>query len=195
MAGYDVAVPGDRDRGEGEGEGEGKGEGGGASGVTDGGGDLFELEMRNSELRKYRGLDPDGRKEEGDTLTVDCFPDEAIGMALAAGAPIYVERDVWEAAAVPASRSVCVLCVYVCARGARVCVDRVVFRWVDGLVGWLLVVGGVVVLHDVGFDDLPAWNGTPEVETLQRRTKIRRWHPNRPETGRFGCRYVKKDLC
>ena len=98
VAGYDVVVPSEKGGGVSVGGGEGESEG------RDGGGDLFELESRNSELRKYRGLDPDGKKEEGDTLTVDCFPDEAIGMALAAGAPIYVERAVWEAAAIPASR-------------------------------------------------------------------------------------------
>ena len=46
---------------------------------------------------------PDPDSGGGEVRIVDCTTDEAVGMALASGSPLYVERDIFEAAALVAT--------------------------------------------------------------------------------------------
>ena len=74
-----------------------------------GGAALLERRLPTSEpiqRAQGAGADPaeDGRwwKEDlSDAVLCECTPDEALGLALALGSEVYVERDAYEAAALP----------------------------------------------------------------------------------------------
>ena len=71
------------------------------------GGFLVPNPVSNAALRRERGLDAVAAPVGGVGVVGDCLPDEAIGVALSCSSqqpiPIFIEKDVWAAAAAPAS--------------------------------------------------------------------------------------------